>query len=203
MECSEDDCTRPAVARCLCSLHWNRWRRSNGPKCVGPLCIKVAITSDGLCPAHKVQRQEGKTLAPLILKIRRACTVAGCEKGAVSTGFCRRHHYRWKRYGDPLITRIATKGDGHLSARSGYRMILVDGKTTLEHRWIMAQHLGRPLTSRETVHHRNGVRHDNRIENLELWSSWQPPGQRVEDKVRWAIEMLSLYSPQSLRTDIT
>ena len=59
----------------------------------------------------------------------------------------------------------------------------------------MEQHLGRPLLPEETVHHLNGQRSDNRIENFELWSSSQPSGQRVEDKVRWAQEIIRLYSP--------
>lgn len=45
------------------------------------------------------------------------------------------------------------------------------------------------------VHHKNGNRSDNRPENLELWSKSQPPGQQVEDKVRWAREILERYEP--------
>lgn len=63
----------------------------------------------------------------------------------------------------------------------------------LEHRYKKEIQIGRALYPHETVHHLNGVRDDNRIENLELWSKSQPPGQRVSDKVKWAKELLSLY----------
>lgn len=94
----------------------------------------------------------------------------------------RSHHddgyYRVRVYeGDPFIS-MATGRDRQI----------------LEHRYVMSQHLGRPLLVSEEVHHLNGVRHDNRIENLELWVRSQPAGQRPEDLVAWAREILERYA---------
>lgn len=83
-------------------------------------------------------------------------------------------------------------------ARDGYVMRTVDGRRVPEHRHVMEQALGRPLWPDEQVHHVNGDRADNRRENLELWSTAQPAGQRTEDKVHHALTMLRRYAPHLL-----
>lgn len=65
-----------------------------------------------------------------------------------------------------------------------------------EHILVMEEHIGRRLYSSENVHHINGDRTNNRPENLELWNTSQPAGQRVEDKLKWAEEMIKLYDKQ-------
>lgn len=57
----------------------------------------------------------------------------------------------------------------------------------------MAETLGRPLEKHENIHHKDGDRLNNSLSNLELWTKMQPPGQRVIDKVAFAIEILTLY----------
>ena len=82
---------------------------------------------------------------------------------------------------------------GGLIASDGYVRILVDGKREYEHRVVMERNLGRALHDGENVHHINGNRSDNRLENLELWASAQPRGQRVADLLEYAEQIIARY----------
>ena len=174
--CSIDNCDKKGVHRYkdgkICPMHYQRWKRGK----------------DLSAPKHGLMRKG-------------SCTTPGCGYPVKARQLCRTCYGYFERGEEPKIFRrrgtyakerkIDSKGyakwydptSPHASP-SGW---------VFEHRHVMAEWLGRKLYPGENIHHRNGVRSDNRVENLQLWVSFQPAGQRPSDLVEWAKEILRRY----------
>ena len=78
-------------------------------------------------------------------------------------------------------TRTSWKG-GHIGKTTGYMYIRIDGKDVGEHILVMENHIGRRLAENEVVHHINGNKLDNRIENLQLMTNAEHVRMHNKDK---------------------
>jgi HNH endonuclease len=171
--CVADGCDRRALARGYCGLHYKRFMSHGTPS----------------TPRYLRHVPQAPT-----------CSIEGCDGKPIARGWCMMHYQRWEATGDPGIAGRKIKrpdGLGYVN-QNGYRQIYdpvfgTPGHVTMEHRVVMARALGRRLEPHESVHHRNGDRLDNRLENLELWIGTHPAGQSVEDQVAWAAQILSKY----------
>lgn len=205
--CKVSQCSRPVLAKQFCKMHYRRFKVHGDPEirltesrigtCKYEGCSKP-IASRGWCQSHYQRWRRtgdptmstGRTWPP-----PRLCTIDGCNNKHAAWGWCEMHYARWRLNGSPDIVSIKPQRPPtrRRIEASGYVAI---GGRKYEHRKVMEDFLGRPLTRKENVHHKNGVRDDNRIENLELWSSWQPNGQRIVDKLAWARQIIALYGTE-------
>lgn len=216
--CSIEGCTSPVFARGWCSAHYARWQRHGDPsvtkrkppvksKYDGQLCEVAGCVKPakrlGMCGMHYQRfRKAGDPGEAGTRKRPRdgVCMVEGCEKPIEAKGLCGMHRMRLRTHGDLGPGFSMRPGGSRIQMASGYIRVHTpdhpqancDGYV-LEHRLVMEQHLGRLLQPSESVHHKNGLRNDNRAENLELWVKPQPAGRRVEDLVAWVVETYPEY----------
>lgn len=128
---------------------------------------------------------------PLVNKEKKCCHVDGCSRKYFCKQYCAMHYGRVKTYGrtGPAEAYGVVRDEDGWTLRNGYKTKSGPNKKLIyEHRQVMEDFLGRKLESFENVHHINGDRADNRVENLELWVETQPSGQRVEDLIDWIVE---------------
>jgi hypothetical protein len=106
----------------------------------------------------------------------------------------REKHPKWKggKIRDKMGYVLLLTPPGHPPGSVG------NGRYTFEHRLVMENHLGRYLLPTESIHHKNGIKSDNRLKNLELRISKHGPGQSVDDLVKYAISILQKYRPDIL-----
>lgn len=153
-------------------------------------CGRPVLARDH-CRTHYEALMEGRELRPIERRERQTCSVDGCEAVSAARGWCVKHYNRWRRQGDPLRNMRNKRGRrSSIGAKrimsSGYVRIKVgDNDWRSEHRCVMEEYLRRPLRNDESVHHKNGDKTDNRVENLEVWVgiASQPSGQRPVDIV--------------------
>jgi hypothetical protein len=222
--CAVDGCTRlrKVAGSKLCDAHKRRmdrgWPvdlpiRGELKTCTYPGCDRP-YRGKGLCNAHILRKRRGRDMDLAIRESVRpedkpeTCGWRDCSSPYYSRGYCQLHYMR--RYKgtsmDVRIRRAPVPGASTKTTPFGYVYVYLpdhphargDGWVN-QHRHVMEQQLGRLLFNHENVHHKNGDRADNRPENLELWITAQPSGQRVEDRVAHARWILSLYGSPAER----
>ena len=195
--CSVEGCCNISVGHKLCLMHYTRMRRHGDPL-IGAKIKTEGCSVSGCCEPHACKgfcrshyARWKRTGSPLVRIAR--CSVEGCERKHCGHGLCALHLRRKKNNRAmnapvPNTKRVTSIEEMRWKRQhQGYMVGWKDGRTHFQHRVVWEQHHGRALRPFENIHHINGIRDDNRIENLELWTKAQPCGQRPEDLVEWVI----------------
>lgn len=156
----------------------------------------------GFCGTHyKRFIKYGDPLGVALRKTGNPCSTYGCSGLSVAKGMCFSCWTRLKKrgtveYSEKHLMRFKKTVDdkGYVHVPMPAHPNARKSKRVPEHRLVMSQFLGRALNRNENVHHKNGDRADNRIENLELWVTSQPTGQRPLDLIQWARIILKTYA---------
>jgi hypothetical protein len=215
MTCAIADCGETMLARGWCRKHYYRWRRNGTTDllkgqsvCSVEDCGRGARGGRGWCRMHYARWRKHGDPTVVIEPRRNVCSVSDCDSFAHGRGFCLMHWKRWRKSGStdkrPRDWRRPgpVEGTRYVDRQGGYVRVYLPSHLNAdkngvvkEHIAVMADHLGRRIaTDRgETIHHKNGVRGDNRIENLELRVGAHPQGLTVDDAVAWAREILERY----------
>lgn len=207
--CIEPGCDEPYYWMRRCKKHSNQFAYKTKGVCAVGGCDLPAITFKyRLCRNHDAKRRKwGDALATAPKKAGPGvvCEIDGCNEVVIARNLCALHYDRLKVHGDPLWEPYVVPEGTRRPDRDGYIMIKATGHSEAmsrggiwasEHRVVMSEFLGRPLRPNENVHHINGDKRDNRIENLELWAKGQPAGARTRDKLAWAEEIIAEYGPK-------
>lgn len=101
------------------------------------------------------------------------CLISDCFRTDIIARFlCSKHHSYYKKHNNldkfPLMQR--KHGTGSIT-NYGYKRIYINGKRTLEHRFLIEKIIGRQLKTGEIIHHKDGNRLNNSLSNLELLNS--------------------------------
>ena len=125
--------------------------------------------------------------------------------GRTKSCSCLRNEKSGERGRAQLKGNKYTWNGGRFKTREGYCRVVLKGHPradvrgyVLEHLLVMENHIGRPVERDETVHHKNGNKSDNRIENLGLRVGNHGRGGDIDHVVKYAIKILKRYAPETL-----